>query len=204
MATEDFTTYTEVDPNSHISKTADRVTGSNVTVNEACYVYADKGAAHFGDFEHLITIQLTSADNGALFGCWSITNGSHTLIDMDTGSDGIACQINPNPATAIHFRDWTNANIDSGAITNNTLYYLTLKRATTTGTLKIYSDAARTNLLDTLAITTGAGTYQYIHPLYSYENTAGGGQAYSGFSENLDLQEAPPPPAHFMQASKYW
>ena len=52
--TEDLTTYTEVDPNSHITVTSDRVTVDGIHRGEDAYLYYDKGSNHFdGDFEHL-------------------------------------------------------------------------------------------------------------------------------------------------------
>jgi len=44
---QDLTSYTEVDPNSRIAVTANRVTATNLTRNEDAYVYKDMGIDYF-------------------------------------------------------------------------------------------------------------------------------------------------------------
>jgi len=49
MATEDLTTYPEVDPNGHISATAARCTMTGIGNNEHAYRYKDKAHQDIGD-----------------------------------------------------------------------------------------------------------------------------------------------------------
>jgi len=72
--------------------------------------------------------------------------------------------------------------------------YLTIKRNGTVGTLKIYSDAARTELIETLTITCNTTTYRYLHVVRSGEWSTDPDDHISGFVRNLDLQEEPPDP----------
>ena len=56
-ALQNFTTFTEVDPNTRISKTATRVTWTDITKPEDAYVYKDMTADYFdGDFTHYLTL----------------------------------------------------------------------------------------------------------------------------------------------------
>ena len=56
MAFENFTEYTEVDPNARISVTKTRVTWTAITRQEEAYVYIDKGVDYFaGNFEIKLT-----------------------------------------------------------------------------------------------------------------------------------------------------
>ena len=76
MAVEDFTTYTEVDPNSHITITdANTIDFAALDQDETAYVYRDLGAAFFdGDFEHLIAAQVTAQNSSAITNVWAMTN----------------------------------------------------------------------------------------------------------------------------------
>ena len=66
---EDFTTYTEVDPNSRISVTSSRVAVAAMPRGDVAYVYKDFGAGHFaGNFS--IDFDLFS-DSGASGSLWS-------------------------------------------------------------------------------------------------------------------------------------
>ena len=49
MAVEDFTTYTEVDPNSRITVSSTKVTWASVQRDEDAYVYKDKGVNYFDE-----------------------------------------------------------------------------------------------------------------------------------------------------------
>jgi len=50
---EDFTTYTEVDPDERINTTANHLDYYTVG-NEDSYLYKDMGVGHFGDLEHFL------------------------------------------------------------------------------------------------------------------------------------------------------
>lgn len=77
MAIEDFTTYTEVEENNHITVDGD---GEGLTLvgrrDETCYIYKDYGAGYFGDFEHLVTVKVytSSGSNTRGANCWAMTN----------------------------------------------------------------------------------------------------------------------------------
>ena len=54
MAIEDFSTYTETDPNSKIAVTSSKIDVSAIDRGDNAYVYDDKGSNFFdGDFEFL-------------------------------------------------------------------------------------------------------------------------------------------------------
>lgn len=124
---------------------------------------------------------------------WGISNGNYTYNDMSSNNDGINLVIAELSATKIFaFKDQVNDNEDTGTWLENTTYYFTIKRATTTGTVKIYSDETRLILLDTLTIVTTENTYQYIIPFGSYDH-ATRTNTFTGTIEDLDLQEVTPP-----------
>lgn len=205
---ENFTTYTEVDPVAYVSKTTSRVTAALMPRTATVYVYSDKGVNHFsGDFEHLATVNTLSA-TGSLYGvnfCWSLANSvgdAKAIIDA-SGSMLAVVSTRVNGTIELHLRE-----IDSGtsydtystvATVFNTSYYLKIKRDESVGTYGtlycyIYSDVGRLNLIDTLSLTlhTSKKDFRYIYSTQSYNDgwNAGRGE-WSGYLENLDLQELP-------------
>jgi hypothetical protein len=199
-ATEDLTTYTEVDPNARITVTAARSSFVGLTRNEDAYVYYDKGVNHFnGDFEHLLDVYLDSADAYGIAVVWALTN----LVDdwkgiIDAAGDALTFQL---------YFDATNYNFilretDAGVLSGDTYvgaidtpYYLKIVRDESVGTYGtlyayIYSDAARTTLLDTLSVTlnTSKKDFRYVYVTQTYNDART--ETITGYVENLDLQEA--------------
>ena len=80
MALEDFTTYSEVDPNNHISATAHHIDFQDYR-NETAYLYRDKGAKFFGDFIHYIDVTRVAHDStsGAFWLLANAVNGWNEL-----------------------------------------------------------------------------------------------------------------------------
>ena len=167
-AYEDFTTYTEVDPQSKITKTATQISFADLVRNaSACYVYKDFGVDYFNGFNIEYEMYLDS----------SSTATAHT-------GPGLSTTVNPMnaaPATSV----WvTLARVDAStwrtnllrgpwaagiyyAISSDTTYYCRLEREAASDSISnhIYSDAARTNLLNTRTLT-GFGTATRFRYLY--------------------------------------
>jgi hypothetical protein len=198
MATEDLTTYTEVDPNSRITRTATRSTYAALQRDEDAYVYKDKGAAHFsGDFEHLIAVYLDETTQGGLVGIWGLAN----LVDdtggirTASGDELIAFLFDSGGVRYIFLQEVLagTAYTDLHTISLDTSYYLKIKRDESVGTYGrlycyVYSDAARTNLLFTLQLDLHEKEdFRYIYVTQSWNE--GTTKPQSGYSENLDLQE---------------
>lgn len=200
MATENLTTYTEVDPNSRITITSARATYAGLAMNEDAFVYKDFTADHFnGDFEHLIDFKITSADDNGYVYIWGLTNSADDIFDIQSaGGSFLACSAARNGADyLLRILEFDNPNIyfDTYNFTVNTAYYLKIKRDESVGTygtiyIYIYSDSARTTLVDTLevALHTSKKDFRYLFALSSRSD----GSAYTinGYQENLDIQES--------------
>lgn len=185
MATEDLTTYTEVDPNSHITVATGKVTGAGINRNESAYLYKDFGAGYFNalniNFEFKCT-ELSTNDIGGLV-CTANDVGDKSQW---TG-DNIWC--------SIYYASGGSRKIYLGAdyyvLTVNTLYYCTLSRSAGSDTvsLKIYSDSARTTLLDTLTTTISASaTFRYLYAMSSLYTNFNSGCSY--YVENVEIVTA--------------
>lgn len=199
MAIEDFTTYTEVEEVSDwFSVAASKIDFTDVGLNETSYVYKDYTAAHFGNFEHLITYYLSSTNlgsNTSLAG-YALLNE----IDEWNGVSGDGLWIffrgSTSPLAEIRILEKDGGvedGVDTGTISLDTIYYLTVERSGTTLTCKIYDDSGRTNLIDTLSATVINTTFRYLFGIELFDNGANGTRKITGYIENLDLQEEVPP-----------
>jgi len=190
---EDFTTYTEVDPNAHISVTASAITGSDILRNEDAYVYDDKGASHFGNFEFLVTshTDFSGTDQYSevwfavvgdeVDGAYNINYGLGMSWRRNSGPNYLTLRLSEQDNRSETHDNYTNRSYDTD-------YYITVSRSGTTAVALVYSDAARTVLIDTLTITCLTTACQYIYGVQAYDSNT----SYGWFGEvsDLDLQEA--------------
>ena len=189
MAYEDFTTYTEVDVNDRISKTAqhiDFVTYRSNDANDKAFLYSDKGAAHFGDFEHLIDVRVVSGSWAGHF--WALSNDVVQIIDDTLHISGMMYGLN----NFTYLRETYSGSTytDHMSFVDDTWYYYTIKKTGTTLTMKVYSDSARTNLLDTLALTLHADhTFRYVYGSSTHWYSDANILTETLDIDNLDLQE---------------
>jgi len=208
--TEDFTTYTENDANGRFTVTSSKIDVSGLRRDDqGHYVYKDKGVNHFdGDFEFLF--EASVADVGSDDSSWMymvmVANAVNDFKGLEGASeDCIAADVYPYRPNDGDYR-WGLQELDSGTgyldysyagYTFDTLYYLTLKRDENVGTygtayLYVYSDAARTTLVDSysIALHTSKKDYQYIYGVSARGDSPTAAEAITGYVQNLDLQEA--------------
>lgn len=195
---EDFTTYTEVDPGTKITITATRVTFADLRRNEEAYVYLDKGVDYFaGNFTIYLTLNLSAYDGAEVLSPWVMANDIDDVrgIDVDLASDSLFIYIGSALAVTIYECDGGTLYGDASpyTITAGTTYYLKIVRDESVGTygtlyLYIYSNSARTTLLDTLSVAlhTSKKNFRYIYPLSVWN--AGTSHSASGYVENLIIE----------------
>lgn len=191
IRTENFTAFTEVDPNSRISKTSTRVTVSNLTNLEKAYVYKDKGEGYFtGDFKHCIDIRCVSAELAAECVVWCLANAIGGAGETDHTDKLVVFFFGHTTDPRIYLRErYNDAHTQTSYIIEyDTTYYLTIERAGSTLTCKIYSDSGRTDLLATLSLELHSiDSYQYIYPAQSADMTWYADNIISCWCENLWL-----------------
>lgn len=191
---EDFTTYTEVDPNEHIDLVGTNHIDFDAWMNEDAYIYKDKGVDHFGDFEHLIAVKIISvSDTWSQAFIWTLQNRVDTVSGIAGEYEAlIAINIVKSPGlneimlveyytTPVYYQEnsWVYAAFD-------TWYYLTIKKVGTSLTCKIYSDSARTTLITTLSLTLHADhKFRYIFSANVWNNA--NARHYTIDIENLNL-----------------
>jgi hypothetical protein len=195
-STEDFTTYTKVDPNNHISVTANHI-DFIYRRNEIAYLYKDKGAGHFTDFTHLVTIKVLALVDYVIPVFWMVSNDLGDQSSLQTGGKtflSLEHYCHPISNCILQIRE-CNAGTGyyaSNSISTGTTYYLTIARSGTAFTCKAYSDAARTNLLFTLSLTLHSTiSFRYIFGCNGWDDFATT-DTNENYIDNLDLQEQTP------------
>ena len=203
MALENFTTYTETDPNARIAVTASRITSTLLTRDEDAYVYADKGVNYFaGNFTHELTVRVTGGAVSGTMGmvAWAITNDIDDYQGLGTLSkSGLFVLLGRNFDATPYFQaterdsgtEYSSATPYTGVI--NTDYYLKIVRDETVGTYGtfycyIYSDVGRTTLVATLSVTlhTSKKDFRYIFGALS-SDTNEPATTISAYSEALEI-----------------
>ena len=155
---QDYTTFTEVDPNSHLALVGTDHLDFDAYMNEDCYLYKDYGVDYFGDFEHKVDMKASPIDSDSLGVFWLLSNDIDDVKGLQDASK-----------TAIHVCLTESAGFKMILVTEeyngmsyktawmsgvaDTWYYLTITKSGTSLIVNIYSDSARTNLLSFLPLT---------------------------------------------------
>jgi hypothetical protein len=199
VSLEDFTTYTEVDPNNHLSKTASQLTIASLSRGENAYLYKDKGINHFGgNFDFLVDIKITSDAyyNDAFFLVLAnAINETYALWAANESMLGIECYHNDIYLIEKDGSSGYDTYASRKTLAKNTTYYLKFKRDESVGTygtlyLYVYTDPARTILVNTqsIALHGSKKDFRYIYAVDS-GNDANTTLTVSGYIENLNLNE---------------
>ena len=197
---EDFTTYTEVDPNNYIQKTANHIDAVLWRNKALTAVYKDGGAGHFQKYEHKIDVSLASANNYGVGIFWSTSNSNTTVFCNDNGAIAVAfcrkgtgeyyMQLVERDASGNQYSDPTPYTLSA-----STYYYLRIQKNGTAMTAKIYStaslrDAGGTPDIDTLSLTLKSDyAHRYLYAARNYENNVDEPEQATLDIDNLDLQQ---------------
>jgi len=175
VANENLTTFTEVDSNSVVTVSDNLITTTNAQYQHEYLVYKDRGENYYaGDFEHTVAVRSTSTTAHLCF--WGLSNAADDFADIVAASGDClyAIDVGISRFFFLYEIDGGTAYYDNSAgTTADAWYYHEIERDESTGTYgtllcRIYSDDARTNLLDTLSITLHKkADFRYVHALNS-------------------------------------
>lgn len=199
MPTENFLSYTEVDPDADLTVTESRITVTTMIRNVAAYVYRDKGVGHFSkDFNVQVDIQATqeTLDSG-YFGCFMLANNVGAWASQLASNDYISVMVTwtgaiYNVELYARYAGGVSVEDTSGTgISVNTTYYLTITRVGSVITVYVYSDSSRTTLVYSLTCNPGGvSAFQYVYGTASRNDASYNPTAeISGFVENMNLNE---------------
>ena len=166
MATENLTTYIEVDSESNITVTTSAAQFENLTVGAISYVYKDYGPGYFGNFSIDFNFEIFFMSNeGQTVLCSFSNSPSATMVEQIAADDGIMVTAwRSGNRMRMQLYDWNtdNSDVHLYALSSATIppTYCTFERSGTNATLYMYSDPTRTTLIDTL-------TFSFVPPVYS-------------------------------------
>jgi len=197
MALEDFTTYTEVEPDNRIQKTANHI--DHVACrDEDSYLYDDKGIGYFGStFVHTVNVYLAEAGTASdMAWVWVLQNIVDDIKDIvDAGGDYLALRFRNNVGTLVLGLKECNSGVqttDNATIALATWYYLKIVKNVTSLVCGIYSTAELRDAgdgtdgdVDNLSLTIVDKSYRYMFAC----NTNNTGHALCATTdiENLSL-----------------
>ncbi len=198
MALEDFTTYTEVDPNNSFTVTSNLVDISGLNGDDDQRVYKDHGVNHFSeDFTHQFECDFWNTSNQERIIYYQLCNDLDDFLDIDTANgDALAFVHIGSPhlqfimvdGAALEFDTFSSAQI-------NTRYFITLIRDDDGGTSNagLYTAYIRTGshegtLVDTLVFeSANQYDWRYVFSPAGYGTGAG---PVDGSIRDLNLNES--------------
>lgn len=169
MAYEDFTTFTEVDPNSKWTvDSATKVSTNQLPTRDNSYIYKDYGAAYFGDFEHYFDFQVTTKSIDGLTPevvIWGLSNEIGTYNNW-TNYEYIRAKCSPSNF-ALRLVAGGAAD-ETGTLSYATTYYAAISRTGTSLTLEVYSssalrDSGGSGDVDSWSVTAATTTFRYLY-----------------------------------------
>lgn len=197
---EDYSLFTEADPNSRIEKTDSEITFTGIQRDESAYISHNKLVGYFSeDFDHYQELYIDSASaNLGRAVCWGVANSGATDFFTIADNNGAYLGVMAH-ATATDF-NLLVTECDAGALTTqtksglsfDTTYYLHIKRDEAVGAfgtlyVYIYTDVERTTLVDTVTLTLAKkANFQYLYSFSSWGDNAGA-EAITGVFGCIDL-----------------
>lgn len=200
MPLQDYTTYIEVDPNNRITVATNKIDWAGLDRTDDAHVYKDLGVAFFnGDFVHDFHFQVDARQAGTLMNVWALDNEIGSFIDVGIDDSFSVALSFPSTNFDINLLEYDVSTQYSDffrvAYFNGINYYLTMERDESIGTFGtlfcfVYSDSARTVLVDTMSIALHGSKkdWQYIYGVQAWNTTTS--LTSTGFVEDLDLNLA--------------
>lgn len=194
-ATEDFTSYTEVDPQSAITLSEDDITFSSLNNDNNSYVYYDYGADYFGNISQRFNFQISDHTGNHNTVIWGLTNSVSVAYPQYDTSECIML----SELDGTHIRVWLastyNNQSDGDHIDHQDdiceygeTYYVQVVRSID-GTLSasFYSDNYIT-LIETMSVDLygSPDNWRYLQMLSTYDLGEAGVSA-TGVVSDLDL-----------------
>jgi len=196
MGKEDLTTWTENDPNGHLSHTADRSTFTNLArTDENTYLYKNKAGLlqNFTYYFALKISSLTSATQTVRFQPFAVINALDDYQDNRINNvPQFGLQIRSSLSTTtfwfVCFEALSVANsyFDAGPANKSvgTTYYIKITKAGTSLNIYIYSDPGFTTLIETLGLILHAD-HNLTYATFPQSAGLATANPTSGYVENL-------------------
>lgn len=192
FGTEDFTTYTEVDPGSDLVVTSDIITITAMPCNVDSYIYKDFGADYWTSFSISFQVKWDGDTGEQPYFYGPSFADSVGSLKGSTGKKIVTrfSIYNTSLMVSLHVMDGIyDYSYDYKMTTGPVDLYCVMTHAqgSNLAYLYIYTDAAMTQLLDTLAINHAYvnHSFRYLYAMSSYNS----GSAYDGTGYVKDLHD---------------
>ncbi len=197
-----YTGYIEVDTSSLITVAASALTAVSLLGNSSAYVYKDFTAAYFAaDFEHSFSFTCSVNTSNPVAYLWGLTNATEGIgTSVAAGTTKLLALQWTGTTRYLTLSEGNGTNVASQAgdvaLTVGTKYWVRICRDESTGTYGtlyayIYSNAAMTEIVDTISLALRIKTdFRYLYAL-SGQITGAAGATYSGTINNLTLDIHP-------------
>ena len=198
---EDFTDYTEVEPDDRIQKTQNHLDAILVR-NEDSRLQKDYGVDYFIDFIHLFDVKF-DRENGldGIGSCWGLTNYLDDIYyyEIDPHRKDSLYVLMYGPTPRFYLRETTTTDLYSSTgmdISLATWYFIRMQKSGTSFSIRVWSDSTDRDNNDIDAgsyvgerslILHKEHTFRYIFACNSYND--GNDNSLDVDVENLDLQE---------------
>lgn len=169
----DFCDYTEVDENGDLTiDPCTVITADTVLRNALAYVRKDFGAGHFKNFTLEFEIDSDAPDSGSsaqlLVAAFTNQSDSYSINQISANQDGFGCVlVNLSTVAQNKIQRYEGSNDKDTQNLTKAHYYYTMQKDGDTGTLKIYTDSDRTNIVADLSISGLATSYRYLGAICS-------------------------------------
>ena len=170
---EDFTTYTEDDAAGDLTFVALKVDWNTMRRDSDSHLFKDYGVDAFGDFEAQFTFDLTDVEAGdssyvAIMWPFSLSNSDDGRAGVHaTGGIGLELSQEGSIDDKFRFRLFQVGVFNAyGGYRAIGKFYITIDRSGTNVRFRLYTDEARTNLIETIS-SAGGTTTEYRYSLVS-------------------------------------
>ena len=181
--TSTSTVWTEIDPSSHITVAANRITATDMTADDGGYVYRDMGAAGIRDFDFRFTLYNGGGSNdGGPVCILGFSNVVGTGQNWNPGLHLFAAN------GGIYLYDWTDAPTlpEAARAAAPGTYYCRITREGNTVTLHVSSSADMSDPT-TGSMITSARAYRYLYVMAGWGSGGPDHDTWSGYIEDLYL-----------------
>ena len=184
MSYEDFTTYTENDPNGLLTVTPNSIISIDNTVSSDNLVYKDMGVAFFtGDYTHQFEVTINSGSPGSEANVMLANAIGDTFSLADQDLFGYFEQTGDEFFFGGRRGGGYSLDFSSSSITFTTKYYITMQRIGTLYLAYIRTGSHTGPLFDTLTVTMPATAWRYVYGFASTDTR----NLSASIIENLDL-----------------
>lgn len=191
MAYENWTGWTEYDPDGDFTVAANQIDIDTIARNSEGQVWKNHGTDYFDDFTHYIDFNHTARNTKSAIAIWTMNN-----VNGPSAGDGVGLSLaaySPDGANSYAWlEDLGEATSDFCVINLSNRYYIKIVRSGTSITAYFYNNAAHTDLWNDIG-PISCHTRPYSTIAIGATGNAESSATMTGVVYNLDIGASPDP-----------